>query len=173
MKQEKPAVTRKCYGMWKIFALVVGWILIYWIFLLAYGDGTEKGAVNADILNKIVFKAPFLENCCSWWPISHFILFSIIGFLFPDCDLMAITAGIGWELVEVGVYHAMGAQRQGVRTSGSQNVEYSGSWMQGSFKDIFMNTAGFYFGKTLSKMYGKTLCIQKLGNCEEDKNENA
>lgn len=170
--KEKPVFKRKCYGMWKIFALIVASILLYWVYLLNI-DGTEKGAVLFDPMNKIVFNAPILENCCSWWPISHFILFTIIGFLFPECDLMAIMAGIGWELTEVTVYHAMGAERQGVKHPGSEKVEYSGSWMQGSFKDIFMNIAGFYVGKTIAKIYGRK-CVEVLGNCDdEDKNEKA
>lgn len=154
---------RKCYGMWKIFTVIVFMIIIYWFILLRV-HGTEHNAVNGDFMNHIVFETSFLENCCSWWPISHFILFTVIGFLFPDCDLMAILAGIGWELAEVGVYYTIGEQRQGVRRPGSSKIQYSGSWWNGSYKDIFMNIAGFYTGKALSIACGK-------GVCEEDKNE--
>jgi hypothetical protein len=146
---------QKCYGMWKIFIVIIFMIILYWFVLLKL-HGNEKNAVEADFMNHIVFETPnvkFLENCCSWWPISHFILFTVIGFLFPECDLMAILAGIGWELAEVGVYYTIGQERQGVRKPGSGKIEYSGSWVQGSFKDIFMNIAGFYTGKAISIAY--------------------
>lgn len=148
---------RKCYGMWKIFIFIVFMIILYWFILLSIHK-TEKNAVKADFMNQIVFDADgynmsFLENCCSWWPISHFILFTVVGFLFPECDLMAILAGIGWELAEVGVYHTIGQHRQGVRRYGTGKVEYSQSWWMGSYKDIFMNIAGFYVGKAASKQF--------------------
>lgn len=162
----------KCYGMLKIFVAIVGIILIYWFLLLSMHEN-EKGAVYADPMNKIVFNFPYLESCCSWWPISHFILFTFIGFLFPTCDFAAVSAGVCWELTEMAVYYAMGADRQGIKRPGSHNVEYSNSWWAGSFKDIFMNIAGFYVGKTLQHLYGKKVCVEKLGNCCEcDHREN-
>lgn len=139
-------------------------IILYWFLLLSIHK-TEENAVEADFMNQIVFDAAFLENCCSWWPISHFILFTVVGFLFPECDVMAILAGIGWELAEVGVYYTIGQQRQGVRRYGSGKVEYSGSWVQGSYKDIFMNIAGFYVGKAAS------IFLQKHDKQEKNENE--
>lgn len=152
-----------CLSMYKIFCFVVGLILIYWVALLKV-NGSERKAVYGDPMNRIVFdlKLPFLEACCSWWPISHFILFTVIGYLYPKCDAVAILSGIGWELTEVGVYYAMGADRQGVRKIGSENIEYSSSWWMGSFKDIFMNIGGFYFGKTLNETFSpKCECNKK------------
>lgn len=154
--------------MWKIFILIIVMIVFYWFLLLSV-NGNEERSVYADPLNKIVFEAPFLERCCSWWPISHFILFTVIGFLFPECDVMAILAGIGWELAEVGVYYGIGQNRQGVRKGNTNKIEY-GTWWAGSTKDIVMNIAGFYTGKLFATMYGKDTCVQELENCDEHKN---
>lgn len=138
-------------GMTNIFIGVVILIVLYWMFLLSTNGWVEHKAVLSDPMNYIAFNFPFLEQCCSWWPISHFILFFIIGLLFPGCDYFAILAGIGWELVEVGMYHALNKDRQGVRNLNSNFVEYSESWWAGSFKDIFMNIIGFYTGKIIRK----------------------
>ena len=162
---------QKCVNMFKIFAVVVALILCYWLLLLNV-HGNEENAVYGDHMNKIVFTLPYLEACCSWWPISHFVLFGMIGFLYPDCDVMAISAGVAWELVEVGVYYAMGADRQGVRRAGSERVQYSGNWFNGSFKDIFMNVMGFYLGKFLSRnVYNGVWCNKMVGNCECEKDK--
>ena len=84
---------QKCYGMWKIFIAIVFMIIIYWFILLKIHK-TEHNAVNADFMNHIVFDASeisFLENCCSWWPISHFILFTVIyeQFLYTKISALA------------------------------------------------------------------------------------
>lgn len=146
--------------MYKLFLLAVVLIIGYWFFMLgAYG--TDVKAIMADPLNRIVVDVPIIENCCSWWPISHFILFFIIGVLFPECDVEAITCGVLWELFEVGAHYAIGKERQYVRKQDA--IEYSQSWWAGSFKDIFFNIAGFYLGKLTIKATGRRICA--LGSC--------
>jgi len=141
-----------CAGVYKIFLFIVIVICIYWVVLrLAYGDDV----INNDFMNKMVFSLPGFENCCSWWPISHFILFFIIGLLFPYCGLVAMTGGIIWELIEVFLSTLQRAPRQGIRTKGG-NVQYSQNWWAGSFKDIIANFAGYYTGKLVI-----TLCRKK------------
>lgn len=161
---------RKCRGMLKLFLVVVLTIVLYWFFLLG-AKGSEENAVHHDFMNQIVFEAPtnLFETCCSWWPVSHFIFFFIIGLLFPTCDVLAVTGGIAWELTEVGVYQTIGKKRQGVRKPGKTTIEYSQNWWAGSTKDIVMNIAGFYTGKILIGICGKKLCIDELENCECDK----
>ncbi len=131
-----------------LVALVIG---IYWLYLKnQYGSKMVYG----DFMNEKVIDLPFLENCCSWWPISHFILNAILGFFFPQCAVLIIGLGIIWELVEV----VMGSlvvgqtwQRQALRSTAS--VEYSQNWWAGSFKDIIMNITGFFFGYLLNKIF--------------------
>jgi hypothetical protein len=158
----------KCSGLLKLYTFVVLWILLYWCLLLGF-SGTEGNAVNIDPFNKMILEVPFFEKCCSMWPLSHFIFFLIIGFLFPSCDVPAILGGIGWELAEVGVYYTLGHQRQGTRKNGK--IQYSQNWWAGSWQDIAMNIGGFYVGKFLSfswkKFTGKRICFSSLDNCPE------
>lgn len=140
-----------CSGVYKVFLFLVLIICAYWLVLrIAYGDSV----VDNDPMNKIVFKVPFLENCCSWWPISHFVVFFIIGVLFPNCGLVAMTGGIIWELIEVFLSALQSKPRQGVRTS-KGDVQYSQNWWAGSIKDVFANFAGFYLGKLVVTVYRK------------------
>ena len=165
-----------CKGLYKTFLLSVILIVGYWLLLIGAKGGEEK-AVYSDPMNRMVFEMPFLEKCCSWWPISHFIFFFIIGLLFPHCDLVAVLGGILWEVTEVIVYSSLKKGRQGVRRTGSSKIEYSESWWSGSFKDIFFNIAGFYLGKMVILVSGKRICFQELENCPvtegfaEEKNE--
>jgi hypothetical protein len=147
--------------MYKLFLLSVALIIGYWLFLLGTYS-SETDAIYADPLNKIVFGVPAIENCCSWWPISHFILFFIIGLLFPDCGCIAIISGILWELFEVGAHAVIGRERQYVR--GETGVEYSQSWWAGSMKDILFNIVGFYSGKLVGKAIGRKICIPGLNS---------
>jgi hypothetical protein len=117
-----------------------------------------------------MFDFPYLENCCSLWPISHGILFFIIGILFPDCDIIAIGGGIIWELIEMLMGSVTSKQRQGVRRSAKSKIEYSKNWWAGSMKDILFNIVGFYLGKAVSKSLDLHPCIPHLTdhNCENN-----
>lgn len=140
-----------CSGVYKIFLFLVLLICVYWLILkIAYGDNV----VDNDPMNKLVFDIPFFENCCSWWPISHFIVFFIIGVLYPGCALVALTGGVIWELIEVFFSALQSKPRQGARSSAGK-VQYSENWWAGSIKDIFMNVIGFYLGKLVVTVYKK------------------
>jgi hypothetical protein len=140
---------KKCGGVYKLFGVVVIVIFAYW-FLLNISYGMDN-AIYKDPLNKVVFNISGVENCCSWWPISHYLFFTIIGLLYPDCDAVAIGGGIIWELFEVCAHSFMKKERQGVRYNDSERIEYSDNWWAGSFKDIGFNIVGFYTGKILRR----------------------
>lgn len=134
----------ECKGLIYIFIIVVILIFIHWIYIRQkYGDK----AIWYDTLNVKVVDFPILENCCSWWPLSHFFLFFFLGMLYPKCDIPILTAGIIWELFEVVMGAATAKERQPIRDEIKNNVEYSDNWWAGSMKDIVMNFAGFYTGK--------------------------
>lgn len=134
----------RCIGVYKIFAIAIVIIVVYWMVLLSTGNVVEH-----DFMNRIVFDFPQFENCCSMWPLSHFFLFMLIGYLFPDCDVVAIAGGILWEIVEVMAYKVFKNKGRQAVNRGAR-IEYSKDWWMGSFKDIFFNIAGFYVGKLLS-----------------------
>ena len=116
--------------------------VFYFIFFLYNRD-----IVSADFLNRKLFSFRLLENCCSARPVSHFILYTLLGYFYPYCWKLAITTGVIWELVEVVAHHVTGGERQPTIANG--NVEYSTNWWAGTSKDIVMNTTGFLFGSAI------------------------
>ena len=140
----------KCRGIYKLFVIIPIIIIVYWFILSSLAG---KRALYVDPMNRIVFNTDIFENCCSWWPISHFFLFLFIGLTSPDCDVIAMSGGIVWELFEVGVHSLAGYDRQGVRREVG-NLEYSKNWWAGSSKDIAFNFMGFYLGKIITIIRG-------------------
>ena len=133
-----------CYGVYVIFIIVILILFIYGSYLVAtYGF---NNLVANDFMNQTVFKLPSGEPI-SYWPISHFVLFLILGFLFPGCWLLLIVAGILWEVFEMAMGKVMNRSYHHVtRTNG--NVQYE-QWIQGSFMDIFMDIGGIIVGLLL------------------------
>lgn len=129
-----------------IFLLIIVLIILLWAIYLSTRHG-EDMAQN-DPLNKKIIDIPIFENCCSWWPISHFIIFFVVGILFPNSDLIAIPAGILWEIIEMVIADFFGRQRQGMVDN--DKIEYSENWWSGSFKDIVFDIVGFYLGKSMA-----------------------
>lgn len=112
-----------------------------------------------DVLNRKLFHFPLLENCCSLWPISHFIVFLIAGFLSPRAWWLFIIMGAMWELFEVimgKLTYGESFQRQALRSGvGSSEIEYSSNWWAGSWKDIAFNTVGIGMGVLLRREWDK------------------
>ncbi|MDB4769413.1 hypothetical protein OAG24_00460 [bacterium] len=159
-RQCKLPYCQECGGAYKILLIIFMVIVFYFFFLR--GSFKEEDIVNNDIFNKKVFDIPWLENCCSVWPISHFVLYFILGILFPDCDVPLISLGILWEGFEMFVASTYGSERQWVRENG--NVEYSDNWWAGSLKDIFFNIVGFYTGKLLVKSTSFKACFNNVNS---------
>ncbi len=133
----------ECKGAYFIFLFTLLLIFAYGLMLrFTYGN---SGRIQGDALNRNVIDVPGVGPC-SWWPISHFILFMILGILFPHCDILIIGAGILWELFEASMSIIERRTHQTVNLS--DGVQYNYSWWAGSFKDILMNIAGFYVGKS-------------------------
>ena len=132
-------------------------IIIYWVVLTKmYG---KKHVPSHDLLNKQVIKAPIMgKNCCSWWPLSHFITFTMWGFIWPQLGWQLFFIGVLWECIEYCVKkfqtikgEAMKFKR--TRTSGG-TVEYE-QWWSSSSKDILFNAAGILTGIYLKKYRSK------------------
>ncbi len=134
---------------WMIGLAVV--IVLYFIILTTF----TKNVISSDMLNTKVFSIPWLENCCSWWPISHVVLYAVLGFFFPDCFVFLMTVGIAWEGMESMAAYFTGRERQKLVTPQSEGstplVEYSTNWWAGSTKDVLMNLVGFIIGWVLRK----------------------
>ena len=154
----------QCGGSYKLMFLIFAMILAYNMFMAVYWPNNSR--VEVDVLNRKVFDFDyFMGNCCSMWPISHFIFFFILGLLFPQCDVPVIAAGILWEIAEesISIIRKTQNTRHIVNTSES-GLQYRDSWWAGSMQDILFNIVGFYFGKLVVKSLKIRICIKGL-NC--------
>lgn len=154
---------KECGGAYMMMLLM--FVIIVFYFFILSGAYTQNQIVFNDPMNYKVFDFPLLENCCSWWPLSHFIFFFILGVLFPDCAVPLLSLGVLWEGFEMLQSSIQGAERQWVRgASKSSDYEYSGNWWAGSLKDIVMNTLGFGFGWLVAKKLNVKLCINGVNS---------
>jgi len=156
----------KCSGVYKVFLVVV--LIIIFYFLLMKGIYKDHHIIMNDPLNQQMFSipkslVPIFDNCCSVWPITHFILFTFLGILFPDCDILVIGAGILWEVFE-GISATIAGTPRGILRDAAGGVEYFNSWWSGSFKDIIVNILGYYFGKTIYKVFKLKICVPYLND---------
>ena len=139
----------KCSGAYLVLIGIAILIGIYWLVLMLLYGYSEM--VNHDPLNVKVMDMPMFSRGISWWPITHYILFLILGILFPHCDVIIIGAGILWEVFEMALGAFLGGRmKQPLRQTTSSSIEYRGNWWGGSIQDIVMNIAGFYTGKVLA-----------------------
>jgi hypothetical protein len=146
-----------------VFAVVIVLIFLKWAYLRETVG--EDRIVYADPMNEKVVDVPFLENCCSWWPISHLILFFFLGYFFPECWLYLIAFGVLWEIFEAVMFHLTKRPTQ-VTVGPGRNVEYTGNWWAGSFKDVLMNTLGVLGGLLLRRLVEAALG-ESRGACGE------
>lgn len=136
----------KCGGVYVIFIVVILAIFLYWVTMVWI---LKKDMVHNDKMNQRVFTWNMFPGCCSWWPITHFVLFFIIGLLYPNCGVVAMIGGVLWE----GWETLIGSLTPKEQQNGTQNtLEYT-QWWSGSLKDIFFNAAGFYSAKLLRYVF--------------------
>lgn len=166
---DKTCKCNKCLGVYKVFFVTTIFIIVY--FLLIFFNYGDK-LVQNDFMNKVVFNVPGSTTCCSWWPVSHFVLFFILGLLFPECDVPVLVGGVLWELFETFLSFSKNQPDKHQSISRGNKVEYI-NWWSGSIKDIIFNTMGFYFGKSILKVMNKkvAMCIPQINGelCDEEK----
>ena len=110
-------------------------------------------------LNKKVLNAPKLgKNCCSWWPISHFVAFTIFAYIWPQYWKHLFSLGVAWEGVEWFIKYFMTAKGEKLKfkTTRTENntIEYE-QWWSSSNKDILFNGAGILLGLLINKKLSK------------------
>ena len=116
----------------------------------------KKDYVQHDPLNKQIIDIPLIsKNCCSWWPVSHFILFCIYSFIWPQYSWILFLYGVFWEVLE-GIMNTLetddGEEVKHQRTRKGDKVEYV-NWWEASYKDILFNSVGIIVGRTLRQLY--------------------
>lgn len=166
-----PQSGKRCLGVWKVFGFVVAVIMFYFCYLItrASFDGNKDPLSNIhkyDFMNIKLFNMSLLENCCSMWPLSHFILFFFLGVLFPDCPVPIIAGGVLWEVLEMIMSYVFKRNRQAVRSMTGGSLEYSKNWMQGSMKDIVFDILGYVIGRQLIISTGKRVKLPSFLYCD-------
>ena len=134
-----------------LIGLAVSIIVYYNVLKSVY----KEKMVENEPLNKKVINAPMLgKNCCSWWPLSHFIAFTVFAYIWPQYWHHLFALGVAWEGVEWVLKYLMTPKGEELkfkrtRTSSGQ-VEYE-QWWSSSSKDILFNGAGILLGLLISK----------------------
>lgn len=127
-------------------------IIVYYNCLKAI---YKEKLVENEPLNKKVINAPILgKNCCSWWPISHFVAFTIFAFIWPQYWHHLFALGVAWEGVEWLLKYLMTPKGEELKFKRTRvengSVEYE-QWWSSSSKDILFNGAGILLGLLLKK----------------------
>ena len=139
-------------------------LIVYIItFILAALVSIYRAFTGKDFMDSTVLKSKFLykitaeyENI-SWWPISHFIMYVVLGIIAPEYWLLWFCIGIGWELLEWGGGKILSASgRDNLVRSRDSRTQYGDNWVAGSITDVICNGAGLGLGVLLSKLIHKS-----------------
>ncbi len=130
-----------------IMSIVVVAIILYHFLWV-------QNQVKNDVLNQIVVRLG--NGCCSSWPFTHMILFTVLTIMFPKprCILFIFVLGVLWELIENLIGLSLNLPKHVLRDSTTQIVQYNENWWAGSLLDIYFNLAGIILGLVLIKIYG-------------------
>lgn len=108
--------------------------------------------VHNNIFEKTIINLPGLAKSTnekntgySFWPLSHIILYIILGIVAPDYWYLWIIIGIFWEIIEF-IFGKFS------KTSGKNNTQYGDKWLNYRFSDIFFNLFGLLIGVSISKL---------------------
>jgi len=95
----------------------------------------------------------------SAWVASHFILYFVLGFMFPYCARGFLTVGVIWEIFEsiIGYYKSKVSDTE-CSPEKDNKYQYGKSWWTGTIKDIFVNAVGFLCGALISVYVLKKKC---------------
>ena len=117
-----------------------------------------------DPFDKVIFKSKILNDICgethgySCWPISHFIMYLVLGLVAPDWWYLWLVVGIVWELIEYGGgkwLTSKGMQRVVNPSIDTQDSQYASEWLGGSVSDIVFNTTGLFIGMAIYHVHQK------------------
>ena len=126
--------------------IVVGVVIT--VFFFVFNRFFSDCMVKDDPLNKEIFKIG--SYSFSWWPVTHLILFAILGFFYSECWLMIMVLGIVWELFEYSAGWIFPNRRRKFVTG--KGVQYNDKWWAPNVFDPIFNAIGFLIGWSLSKL---------------------
>ena len=133
-------------------------------FALCAVVATFRYITGIDIMSLTVFRSKTLGNLTgedgtySFWPISHFVLYVVLGCIAPRWWWLWVCIGLAWELFEYSCGVLVRKLLRGKNTADFGKKaeqmfmpQYSdGEWVTGRKSDIIFNIAGLGFGLVLS-----------------------
>ena len=105
---------------------------------------------HKDVLEWELFKGSSKTFNLDGWSVSHFLLFMIMGYFFPQTLLLSMLLGASWELFETYVGKYKPAMIQGMGFCGSPTSHKGKVWWYGKWSDLIMNFLGFIVGRYLT-----------------------
>lgn len=143
---------RKKYKSPILLLFIIGLILYSIYFVSAHI--LDLDIVNLDPLNKHLFSIGPIQ--VGLWPISHLILYMILGYIYPDYWLQISIMGIIWEFVEFTngalTDNPITATEKDKEKKSGQKRMYDKKWMAGNAYDILFNTVGLIIGVNMARL---------------------
>jgi hypothetical protein len=95
----------------------------------------------------------------TWWPISHFLLFVIVGFICRKHWFLVLLISVIWECFEFSWSYLFDEK---VDSFG----EVKEDWMMGNWSDLIFNTSGFLIGAGLWAVWNSNsqICTPIINN---------
>jgi len=114
------------------------------VFLIcSYGGLVFYFSFKADKERSVFLDLPLVNGfAISGWSISHYILYFVLGFYFPEYIYLILISSSIWELIEEGIAYI-------VRNyfAGDKLAYMRDSWkMQGNTWDVIWNNVGMVCG---------------------------
>lgn len=133
-------------------------LFCYHYIILQKIAGKENSPAEFDLLNQVVIEGDGYRF--SYWPVSHFIMYLILGFFFPDCWLLLIILGILWEIIEFvfGIFERKFASNKQKKKL-TKRLQYASAWWAPQIGDILFNLAGLSIGLVLHRIIYGTIKV--------------
>lgn len=93
------------------------------------------------------FMAIPIKGFGSFWPLSHFIVFFILGLFFNKCMKIILILGVIWEFIE---FFGGFLEKKKKKIP---KLMYSDKWWAPNLLDIIMNFLGFFCGYYFSTIF--------------------
>ena len=145
-----------------ILALAIGvyhtLLILFFKGLYTHNDLLGKMIINSKKLSYTGKLLPWEEEiyvrCCSIWPLTHFILHLIMGYLFPECWGILLVSGFAWEAVESFI-GSLPIHPKLDKNNEILEGQYTKNWWYGNRLDIVANILGLAGGIGLNKLTTK------------------
>lgn len=121
-----------------VILLIVAFLILVGYFMVLKLSQNGQFDLNGN-LGSILSAVPGRGSVV--WQMSHFVLFALLGLLFPSCDFPIIILAVLWEVVE----ETLGSLTSPVYIPERGYVQ----WWTGSATDIAIDLIGFYTGKAI------------------------